>query len=50
VRPAARGNDTKSAATSAPTILPVAGVFVISDGKIKQWRDYFDLNTFEGVP
>jgi limonene-1,2-epoxide hydrolase len=30
-------------------ILPVAGVFVMSDLKIKQWRDYFDLNTFKGV-
>jgi limonene-1,2-epoxide hydrolase len=26
--------------------LPVAGVFEISDGKIKAWRDYFDLNTW----
>jgi limonene-1,2-epoxide hydrolase len=31
-------------------ILPVAGVFVMSNGKIKEWRDYFDLNTFKGVP
>jgi limonene-1,2-epoxide hydrolase len=30
-------------------ILPVAGVFVMSEGKIKEWRDYFDLNTFNGV-
>jgi limonene-1,2-epoxide hydrolase len=30
-------------------ILPVAGVFVMSEGKIKEWRDYFDLNTFKGV-
>lgn len=26
--------------------LPVAGVFEISGGKIKAWRDYFDLPTY----
>jgi len=26
--------------------LPCMGVFEMSDGKIKEWRDYFDLNTF----
>ena len=26
--------------------LPCLGVFEMSDGKIKEWRDYFDLNTF----
>jgi len=26
--------------------LPCFGVFEMSDGKIKEWRDYFDLNTF----
>jgi limonene-1,2-epoxide hydrolase len=31
-------------------ILPVAGVFVMSEGKIKEWREYFDLNTFKGAP
>ena len=25
--------------------LPVAGVFVVRDGKIALWHDYFDLNT-----
>ena len=25
--------------------LPVAGVFVVQDGKIALWRDYFDLET-----
>lgn len=25
--------------------LPVAGVFVVTDGKITLWRDYFDLPT-----
>jgi len=26
--------------------LPVMGTFVISGGKIKAWRDYFDINQF----
>ena len=26
--------------------LPCLGVFEMSAGKIKEWRDYFDLNTF----
>jgi limonene-1,2-epoxide hydrolase len=26
--------------------LPVAGLFLIRDGKIAVWRDYFDLNGF----
>ena len=26
--------------------LPVMGTFEIEDGKIKAWRDYFDLNTY----
>lgn len=26
--------------------LPVMGTFEIENGKIKAWRDYFDLNTF----
>ena len=26
--------------------LPCAGVFEMQDGKIKVWRDYFDLGTF----
>lgn len=26
--------------------LPVVGVFEIVDGKIKSWRDYFDLATY----
>ena len=27
-------------------VVPVAGVFEISGGKIKAWRDYFDLATY----
>jgi limonene-1,2-epoxide hydrolase len=26
--------------------LPCTGVFEMADGKIKEWRDYFDLGTF----
>ena len=26
--------------------LPCCGVFEMENGKIKEWRDYFDLNTF----
>lgn len=26
--------------------LPCAGVFVMAEGRIKEWRDYFDLGTF----
>jgi limonene-1,2-epoxide hydrolase len=26
--------------------LPVMGIFEVGDGKIKAWRDYFDLNQF----
>ena len=26
--------------------LPCCGVFVMEDGKIKEWRDYFDLATY----
>ncbi|MFU8816212.1 MAG: limonene-1,2-epoxide hydrolase family protein [Pseudomonadales bacterium] len=26
--------------------LPCAGVFDMENGKIREWRDYFDMNTF----
>jgi limonene-1,2-epoxide hydrolase len=26
--------------------LPCLGVFEMTGGKIKEWRDYFDLSTF----
>jgi limonene-1,2-epoxide hydrolase len=29
--------------------LPVAGVFVVRDGKIALWRDYFDQATFTSL-
>jgi limonene-1,2-epoxide hydrolase len=28
--------------------LPVVGVFEVSGGKIKAWRDYFDMGQFSG--
>jgi limonene-1,2-epoxide hydrolase len=27
--------------------LPVMGIFEVSDGKIRAWRDYFDMNQFK---
>ncbi len=29
-----------------PVDLPCAGIFEMQDGKIKVWRDYFDLSTY----
>ncbi len=29
-----------------PVDLPCCGVFQLQDGKIKEWRDYFDLATY----
>lgn len=29
-------------------ILPVCGVFEIENGRIKSWRDYFDMKRFPG--
>ena len=28
----------------APVVLPICGVFEIEDGRIKAWREYFDLS------
>lgn len=28
--------------------LPVMGIFEVSEGKISAWRDYFDMNQFNG--
>ena len=28
------------------TKLPVAGIFKVHDGKITEWRDYFDMGQF----
>src|SRR6476620_389313 len=38
---------TRSDSTIA---LPIAGVFKLNDDKIQEWREYFDLATFTGVP
>jgi len=32
--------------TAGDVDLPCVGVFEMRDGKIKEWRDYFDMNTF----
>ncbi|HEY2774432.1 MAG TPA: limonene-1,2-epoxide hydrolase family protein [Candidatus Binatia bacterium] len=32
---------------AADVELPVAGVFEIEDGRIKAWRDYFDMATWQ---
>ncbi len=32
--------------TQGDVDLPCCGVFQMENGKIKEWRDYFDLNTF----
>ena len=37
--------DVMRRAEGAPIRLPVTGVFEIEDGKIKAWRDYFDMAT-----
>jgi limonene-1,2-epoxide hydrolase len=31
-----------------PVELPVTGVFEVEDGRIKAWRDYFDMQMFFG--
>lgn len=36
----------KTRTTQGNVDLPCVGVFELADGKIKLWRDYFDLNTF----
>jgi limonene-1,2-epoxide hydrolase len=33
-------------ANGKPFALPVVGVFELSGGKIRAWRDYFDLQTY----
>jgi limonene-1,2-epoxide hydrolase len=36
----------KTVVANQPVDLPVVGVFILDNGKIKEWRDYFDLNTY----
>ena len=33
-------------ASTVEVELPVAGLFVVRDGRIALWRDYFDMTTF----
>jgi limonene-1,2-epoxide hydrolase len=35
--------------TAGNVDLPCMGVFEMHDGKIRVWRDYFDLNTYAGA-
>ncbi|XOV83690.1 MAG: SgcJ/EcaC family oxidoreductase [bacterium] len=35
--------------TAGHVDLPCLGVFEMENGKIKEWRDYFDLQTFMGA-
>lgn len=36
----------RTVAGGKPVDLPCCGVFQLEDGKIKVWRDYFDLGTY----
>ncbi len=36
----------RGVAGGKPFALPVVGVFELSGGKIRAWRDYFDLQTY----
>ena len=36
----------KTVVAGSPVNLPCLGFFELQDGKIKQWRDYFDLATY----
>lgn len=38
--------DRTTAANGKKVDLPVTGVFEVQDGKIRRWRDYFDLATY----
>jgi limonene-1,2-epoxide hydrolase len=33
-----------------PVTLPIMGVFKIEDGRIKAWREYFDLGPARASP
>jgi len=36
----------RTVVAGSPVNLPCFGIFEIEDGKIKMWRDYFDLATY----
>jgi len=39
----------KTKTTAGNVDLPCVGVFEMKDGKIKEWRDYFDMATYAGA-
>ena len=39
----------KTVVAGRPVNLPCLGIFEMEDGKIKIWRDYFDLATYTGA-
>lgn len=39
----------KTKTTKGNVDLPCVGVFDLRDGKIKEWRDYFDLSTYRNA-
>jgi limonene-1,2-epoxide hydrolase len=39
----------KTKTTKGNVDLPCVGVFELRDGKIKEWRDYFDLSTYRNA-
>ena len=39
----------KTKTTGGNVDLPCVGVFELENGKIKEWRDYFDMGTYTGA-
>ncbi|RLA44597.1 MAG: limonene-1,2-epoxide hydrolase [Gammaproteobacteria bacterium] len=39
----------KTKTTAGNVDLPCVGVFELENGKIKEWRDYFDMATYAGA-
>jgi limonene-1,2-epoxide hydrolase len=39
----------KTTTTRGNVDLPCVGIFQVQNGKIKEWRDYFDLATFRNA-
>ena len=39
----------RTRSTAGDVDLPCVGVFEMQDGKIREWRDYFDLATYTGA-
>jgi limonene-1,2-epoxide hydrolase len=38
--------DTFTLADGRELAIPVAGLFVLRDGRVRLWRDYFDLGSY----